>query len=175
MVTTPPEEGALKFYHVAAALLAAVQAALVPALDSTARIGVVPGAIAWDDCACGALYVSLGPVHLSDDFPNQETAVVGPCSAAWEVCEIMIQVLRCAPTAATNTQSLAPSVAANDAAAQLLAADGFNLLNAVANEMCQERAGNEIIEFLIGSVVPLGPEGGCMGQELTVLVGMPRG
>lgn len=161
--------GALKFYTVAEAVRVAVDAALTNAVQ---RSCVVPGAIAWDECDCGMLAVSVGRVYLSDNFPQEQTERDGTCDAAWEVVEIVVQVIRCVP--GPDSQGKSPSCADLDTAAQVMAADTQQALAAVALWICNSR-NTLVVDGLIMPTEPQGPEGDCAGPELHALVALPRG
>lgn len=163
--------GELKWYIVAETVRQAVHADLTTVPD---RSGVVPGAIAWDSCDCGMLAVSVARVYLSDTFPDElVTRVSAGCDPAWEVAELVIQVIRCAP----NPDNLGnpPTVAALAASAQLVACDAYETLRATSVTLCQMRGERDIIDYLIRPQVAQGPQGGCVGTELRALVGLPRG
>jgi hypothetical protein len=163
--------GPLKWYTVAARLRDAVYAELTAKPD---RSGVVPGAIAWDECDCGMLAISIARVFTSDVFPEELTTKEGAavCDAAWEVGELVIQIIRCAPS--PEGQSVAPSVAALDASAQEVARDAYETLLAATSELCQMRAVSDIDDFFISPQVAQGPSGSCVGSELRALVSLPR-
>lgn len=160
--------GDTKFYDAAKSIQVAVDSALSVEVE---RSGVVPGAIPWDDCSCGMLAVSIGRVYLSDEFPFERDVVVGNCDSAWEVSEIIVQVIRCAPQPG-DTQ-IAPSQEAQDTAARLTAIDAAQTLNALAVWICAHKD-VDVIDALILSVEPQGPEGGCVGSEFRVRVAYPR-
>lgn len=163
--------GPLKWYTVAETLRAAVHAALT---ETPERSGVVPGAIAWDACDCGMLAVSIAQVYPSDEFPAELTGRVSAgCDAAWEVGEVVVQVIRCAPN--PEGQALYPSVAALDASAQAVARDASEALRAVAVRLCQLREDRAIVDYLLRPQTVQGPAGGCVGSELRAFVGLPRG
>jgi hypothetical protein len=161
--------GPLKWYTVAARLEQAVYAALS---DTPQRHGVVPGAIAWDACDCGMLAVSIAQVYPSEDFPIPQPAPVGSCHAPWEVGEVVVQVIRCAPN--PEGQNLWPSTAALDASARLVAQDAYETLLAVSTELCTMSNTGDISEYLLRPQVVQGPQGGCVGSELRALVSLPR-
>lgn len=163
--------GPLKFYAVELDILQSIQAALTIEVQ---RSGVVPGAIAWDACECGMLAVSISRVWLSDLFPDPEPAPIGNCTAAWEVAEIVIQILRCAPGDISADVPYPPSPD-QDAAAQILATDAFQVLSAVSQLMCALKDSEDISDYVIGEQVVMGPEGGCVGTELRLSVGVARG
>src|SRR3990172_10621502 len=62
----PMITGELKWYTVASTIEQAVYAELTTKPD---RHSVVPGAIAWDECDCGLLAVSVARIFLSETFP----------------------------------------------------------------------------------------------------------
>jgi len=161
--------GELKWYTVAERLRAAIHADLTVKPD---RSGVIPGAIAWDACDCGMLAVSVAQVYPSEDFPDPQTVKVGPCDAPWEVGELVVQIVRCAPNA--EGQDLSPTVAALDASAREVARDAYETLRAVSVALCQMDADREISDFLVRPQTAQGPEGGCVGSELRALVALGR-
>jgi hypothetical protein len=162
--------GSAKWYTVAAALRDAVLSGLS---NPISRYGVVPGAIAWDECDCGMLAVSVGPVYFSESFPSpQEEPVGSGCNAPYEVGTITVQVIRCAPQ--PQGQSLSPSTDALDATAQVVAADFHETLQAVSVALCALEDAGSIYDYLVDQMTPQGPEGGCVGGELTVRVSLGR-
>lgn len=162
--------GDLKWYTVTKALVDAVYAALTSKPD---RYGVVPGIIPWDACDCGMLAGTVTMTYLSDTFPEVQTGVVGNCTAAWEISEIVLQIIRCAPVSKVNGQS--PTVKDQDTCAQLVRRDAAQCLQAVSVKLCAMKDDLEIVDSLIPAQQIRGPEGGCVGTELRVLVGLPRG
>ncbi len=161
--------GSLKWYTVAETVRLAVMADLTTLPD---RSSVVPGAIAWDACDCGLLAVSVARVYLSDNFPNPLTVRIGACDAAWEVAEVVVQLIRCAPN--PDSQTLVPTVAELDASAQEILTDAFELLRAVSVKLCGMKADREIIDFFLNPLTAQGPSGGCVGNEVRFLVALPR-
>lgn len=163
--------GTTKWFQVAAALKTAVESSLTTQVE---RSCIVPGFIAWDGCDCGALYVSVGLVVLSEQFPAQQTAPVGACGPPWEVAEITVQIMRCAPV--PSGPQLFPSAAAEEASALLVRTDAAEVLNSVSLKLCNMRdTTSEIIDYIIDTQAAAGPQGACVGTELKVRVGLPRG
>lgn len=162
--------GELKWYTVASRLEQAAYNALT---DTPDRHGVVPGAIAWDACDCGMLAVSVAQVYPSEDFPAPQAAPVGACQAPWEVAEVVVQIIRCAPNA--EGQSLYPTAAALDASAQQVARDAHQALTAVSLKLCEMNEARDIADYVVRPQVAQGPQGGCVGTELRALVSLPRG
>lgn len=167
--------GPLKWYTVCSGLCTAVYNGLS---ETPARACVVPGAIAWDAGECGLLAVSLVQVNPSNEFPITETASLGNCTPALEVAEIVLQVMRCAPgigEASDQLGGLAPSCDDLDASAQVTTADAHEILVAATTYLNGLRYDLEVIDWLPGSVATVGPEGGVVGNEFRVMVGLPYG
>jgi len=165
--------GPLKWYTVAETVRLAIMADLTNLPD---RSSVVPGAIAWDECDCGLLAISVARIYLSDSFPQPLTTKVGAaaCDAAWDVGEFVVQLIRCAPN--PEGDDLAPTVAALDASAQEILRDAYELLQSVTVTLCEmkEQPDREIIDFFVNPLTSQGPSGGCVGSELRFLVALPR-
>jgi hypothetical protein len=159
--------GTDRWYVLGAALVSTVQAGLTA---SVARAGQVPGDIAWDDCSCdGALYVSVPRVYRSERFPEESEAPVGvSCQAPYEIAEYTVSVIRCAPQ--PQGQDLSPDVHALDNAAGLLLQDMTETLAAVQTYLCGLQREETITDFLVNPAQSAGPEGGCVGFVLRVLV-----
>lgn len=167
--------GPLKWYEVASGLLAAVESGLS---ESVARACVVPGAIAWDAGDCGMLAVSLAVASPSNDFPATETGSLGNCTPALEVAEFVIQVMRCAPgigEAADQLGGLAPACEDLDASAQTTTRDAHEIMLAVIGYLNEIRSNVSIIDYVVGAVQTMGPEGGVVGNEMRCQVGLPYG
>jgi len=170
----PLISGVLRWYTVAEELRAAAYAAMAgSSVGAPDRSCVVPGAIAWDECDCGLLAVSVARTYYSDDFPAEQTAKVGAgsCRPAWDVAEIRIQAIRCAPS--PQGEDLSPTCAALNTSAQEVAIDASTVKSAVSLKLCQMEESNEVIDYLIQGQTVEGPQGGCVGSELRVLVALP--
>jgi hypothetical protein len=166
----PMISGELKWYLVASRLEQAIYAELSL---SPARHGVVPGAIAWDECDCGLLAVSVGTIYPTEQFPNPaQVRVSNACDAPWEAAEIVMQIVRCAP----NPDDLGnpPAMAELDAAAREVLTDAYEMMRAVSVTLCQMNRDREISDYLMRALTPQGPSGGCVGNELRAVVSLPR-
>jgi hypothetical protein len=161
--------GSLKWYTVASVLEQAVYAELTTKPD---RHGVVPGAIAWDECDCGLLAVSVARVFLTETFPDELSRRIGnACDAPWEVAEVVIQVVRCAP----NPDDIDPPTTAELAAsAQEVLRDAYQMLKAVSVKLCEMNRDREISDFMVRPLTAQGPSGGCVGNELRAYVALGR-
>lgn len=161
--------GSLKWYTVASTIEQAVYAQLS---EKPARHGVVPGAIAWDNCDCGLLAVSLVQVYLSDAFPDPLGRKLGACDATTEVGEFVLQLLRCAPN--PESMVIPPSVADLDASAQEVMRDAYEILLGASVKLCQMNRDRDIRDFILRPLTAQGPSGGCVGNELRFLVALGR-
>lgn len=161
--------GPLKWYTVAEALRIGIQAELTV---QPLRSVTMPGAIAWDECDCGLLAVSVDQIFLSEDFPIQLTVRTSGCDAPWEVGEFVIQLIRCAPV--PQGQDLSPTVAAVDASAQEVLRDAYETLLGATSTLCQMTEDRDIVDFFLRPLTSQGPSGGCVGNELRVFVALRR-
>jgi hypothetical protein len=167
--------GPTAFYQVAAAVLAAVRTALASGPTPVpTRVGVVPGAIAWDNCEqCGVLAVSLARVFLSDDFPAEAGFTPqGNCSSAWLVGNFTLQLVRCAPV--PDATGSGPTVTALDASAQVVMADASLVLATVACSLADLVAADQIVDYVVRQQLMVGPEGACVGSQVDFLVAVVR-
>lgn len=138
------------------------------------RSGVVPGLVAWDDCTCGVLATTWTTLMGSDSFPQEKVAVSGNCDTAWEVIEIAVQVIRCAPVPKGARNALAPSVTDLSAAARLMVMDAEQAVRASTVLLCGMKDAGDVVDFMVGRCMSVGPEGGCVGSELRMYVALPR-
>jgi hypothetical protein len=166
---SPPYTGDLRWYQIGKDILTYVDA------NTTSRFGrvsVVAGLIAWDGCDCGALYLYANQTYESDDWPNQKVShdVSDGCGAIYEGTEYVMQVLECAPT--PQGQDNAPTVQAEDTAAQLIRQDAYQVRRAVKRWLCAAREDGDIQEYIVDVQIIQGPEGGCVGTEIRFRVGL---
>lgn len=166
----PMITGELKWYTVASTLEQAVYAELTTKPD---RHSVVPGRIAWDECDCGLLAVSLARTFLTETFPDELSRRIGnACDAPYEVGEYVIQVVRCAPN--PDDPLTAPTTAELDASAQEVLRDAYQMMKATSVLLCEMNRDREISDFMLRPLVPQGPTGGCVGNELRAYVALLR-
>jgi hypothetical protein len=161
-------------------LLARVRDANATALMNTvggapSRVGIVPGAIAWDDCECGSGgLLALGTVrtYLSDEFPNELSEVTGGGSGVLICGDFSVQVIRCAPSQSSNGD--APSVDALDRSARVVNADGHAIICATIAILESMKSAYDIFDYLVRPVLYAGPEGACVGSELAFTAAVMR-
>jgi hypothetical protein len=167
--------GPLAFHTIASRVLAAVEGALEDAGNPVQRSCVVNGTIAWDECDCGLLAVAVGRQYLSNNFPAQLTDIdASQCGAAWLVADLVVQIIRCAPS--PQEGSFSPSCGALDSSAQEVITDAWIVMDTVPCllESMKEDT-REIIDYLVRVLTPQGPLGGCVGSELVLTIGVKRG
>jgi len=166
----PMISGSLKWYTVASRLEQAIYAALTV---TPARHGVVPGAIAWDECDCGLLAVSVGQIYLTESFPDPALRRIGnACDAPWEAAELVVQVVRCAPS--PDDPLTAPSTSDLDTSAREVLTDAYEMMRALSVTLCQMNEAREIADFILRPLNPQGPSGGCVGNEVRAVVSLLR-
>ena len=162
--------GALKWHTVASTLEAAVYDELSTKPD---RHSVVPGAIAWDECDCGLLAVSVAQIYVTEIFPEPLSRRVGnACDAPWEAAEIVVQVVRCAPN--PDDPMTAPTTAELDASAREVLTDAYEMMRALSVKLCQMNRDRDIADFILRPLTAQGPAGGCVGNEVRAIVSLPR-
>lgn len=166
----------LTFYDVPHILLSEISAAIATTIGGPlVRECVVPAAIAWDECECGALYISVNKWFLSETFPINAQGSdprTTPCELPWLVGEIVIQIMRCAPQ--PQGREVAPSCAALDNTAKITTVDAYTTLTTALRTLCELKALDRIVDFSLGEQTASGPEGACVGSELRVFVGIQR-
>lgn len=150
------------------------------------RACVHAGEIAWDECECGQLTVSLQTAFPSNTFPTPSDASGLPptgtptnrgCGSNFMVFTFLVSMLRCAPIGEDNAP---PSCADLDAAASVTAEDAWAVragLHCYLTEAAQRDAtGRKIIlDWLMGTQVAVGPDGMCQGTEIPVTIAVPHG
>jgi hypothetical protein len=125
--------------------------------------GIVPGAVAYDYCQpcgerCGMAYVTVtGITPLQENIPRSSAA--RSCHVQMQVT-IGVGIIRCAPQG--GDYGAPPTMEAQLAASQLQMDDMYAARRAI---MCCFDG-----DYSIGGWTPVGPEGGCLGGEWTVIV-----
>lgn len=128
---------------------------------------VVPGDIAWDACDCGQLAQTITSTYPSNSFPtNASDQRRTPCGPNLTVATVNLSLTRCVPSPDSNGRP--PTCAQLLAAAVTLEVDRWVVRKAVA---CYLRTLREtqppiIADFSVGTVISVGPQGGCVGVQL---------
>jgi hypothetical protein len=159
------------FYDIAVALKAESERRLRRTIGGVPeRSCVVPGAIAWDDCQCGQLSISILQTWPGVTFPGDPgtgSATLGPCQVGWLMSQLVIQVARCAPN--PGPDGVVPC-SALEQGARVTAEDAMAIREAAfcGLQFLKDRDD----DFIVRGQVTVGPEGGCMGVEQSVVVGV---
>lgn len=166
-------------YDTAAALLECARLGLEEwELPAPCRVCVVPGEIAWDSCENGGqLAISRNRVYYSNVFPTeitQDTVVPAACGPGIVVADYTLSLVRCAPQPKGNPPR-PPTCDALSDVALLLDRDAYALRSALLCCLRDLRNDRTIIEWRLGSTQSVGPNGGCVGNTLQILVGYTNG
>lgn len=131
------------------------------------RAFIAPGAnVAWDDCCDGQLWVRLATAFPSGrPFPNPDTQQ--PCGITVLAARIAIGIVRCAAVVDDDGVAPAPDVLTGDANG--VTTDASILLSAI---QCCALPGISEQAVRIVSWTPSGPQGGCVGGEWEIIVGL---
>lgn len=139
---------------------------------------VVPGTqVSWDNCCSGQtggqLTVHVAQRYPSRTFPDPDLRRPANCDAPYRVVEYVVTILRCSPVGSGQHPASCDEL---DTAAQQALRDLERVADSV--ECCLlDRDPLQVLlggayTWALGQQLTLGPEGGCAGSELHVLVGM---
>jgi len=141
---------------------------------SPARVGLVPSAIAWDECdTCGLLALSINRFFLTDQFPI-EASTSDACEGGVLAADMIMQIIRCAPQPAGDGKSLAPTTDALNNSALMIIDDAKRVMCSVLEQLRSLLLDNDIVDYMIRQQLFVGPEGACVGSELQFVVGVNR-
>jgi hypothetical protein len=172
MTAGPALTGPDAFHRVAQVLVDAVAARLHP---PPGRACVVPGEIAWDACDCdGMVAASVARLYLTSSFPAEASAgITSPCDAADLAADIVLEVVRCAPT--PDAEGNPPGCAELTSAAVQVAIDAWEARLAAWCALRDLRTARRIEGFRVAAQPTLGPQGGCVATRLPVTVAVAGG
>lgn len=132
---------------------------------------LVPGQIVWDDCQCGQLAQTITSVFPSNSFPapatDQRTTACGPYMM---VATVIVSMTRCTTVLAEGADP--PRCVTLMDEAVKLERDRYAMYHAAACALKSLRDVYQILEFAVGTATSVGPEGGCVGVELTYSIGI---
>jgi hypothetical protein len=147
-----------------------------------ARVCITTGEIAWDECECGQLAISLTSQYESSAFPipwdGTENAGVRKCGPPMFVFNYTISMVRCSPVG--DESGNPPPCTAISAAARVTTEDAWAVR---AGLMCCLCAGStrtpttpKLFErYWVGQQTEVGPGGMCQGSEIAVAIGVVNG
>ncbi|MFF4391437.1 hypothetical protein ACFY0G_32310 [Streptomyces sp. NPDC001552] len=147
------------------------------------RTCLVAGQAAWDSCddpcgrtppvAGGQLTVNVVRVYPSTTFPAEDREIRGLKSCdppTLLAVELAVTLLRCAPGPDEN--GCPPSCEDLGAAARILHVDLTSVYNALLCCFPDSTPVPRRRRFVLGQSKVIGPEGGCVGLEQRVTVGL---
>lgn len=168
-----------KFHTIAQQILTCAESALEDSVGGPVEFAcVVPGQLAWDACQCGQLAVSSVRTFPSVMFPTEDIASPqarqSHCGHPFLVTEYSVQMIRCAPSP-QGTEMSVPCEALQESA-RILHDDAMRVRNRVfccLRDLYDSTTHmNKITDFLVSGTTFQGPEGGCVGFETRVFVGI---
>jgi hypothetical protein len=153
-------------YSVANWLLCLANNALVAAnRDPIQRSLVAAGEIAWDNC-CGMLVAAPERVFRSISFPSEFTTMEY-CDTGHIAHQLVLLLVRCTP--APDARGNAPAEATLDAAYRSFLEDAAVVWNAIeCADMPDEWQRASLSQTFVGA------QGGCIGVETRVTIGVPE-
>lgn len=121
------------------------------------RTYVAHGQVAYDDCCEGQLWIAVDRLFLYETFPTPTTRPV-TCNPTLGA-DMSIGILRCAPTPTSDGR--APTFMQLDTSSSQTLREGTIIMSSLI--CCLLQNGPRHRRFTIGSQVPIGPTGGCIG------------
>ena len=159
---------------------------ILPYLEGTttglpSRVCITTGQIAWDDCECGQLVVSLDRTYDSGTFPNPWDAAqndgMRKCGPPLFVFQYTVSMLRCSPTG--DDMGNPPPCSEVDAAARVAIEDAWAVRAGLMCCLCAGTTRTNGVKlfdrYTIGPQTMVGPMGGCQGSAITVQIGVLNG
>lgn len=131
-----------------------------PALN---RVHVAAGLVAWDDC-CGMLVAAPERVFRTGRFPIEGPDPMG-CFDGLIAVNLVVLLMRCIPV--LDNRGNAPSVSELDAAYRAVMTDSAIVWNALSGPWPTEWETSGLNQMFVGA------EGGCIGVETRLVVGVP--
>lgn len=133
---------------------------------------LVPGEIAWDECQCGQFAQTITQSVPSENFPIAATdRRTNACGPQHLVFSATASLTRCVPGVDSRTGK-PPDCAALLRAARILEEDRQALRLGVTCCLFALRKAYVITDFTVGTAVSVGPQGQCVGVELTYQFGI---
>ena len=140
--------------------------------QAPARVYVSMGEPAHDDCCDGQLVAWWSRQYPSGTFPDEQfrSALCGWTQTA---VEVNVEVVRCSPGPDVNGNP--PSVQALEEVSRVTYIDARAVWTSVLCCLVHHVRPPSRWSAVVGQQVPIGPEGGCVGSRMTVVVGLIDG
>ena len=161
-----------ELYAAANDLLLCAAAALKPTelgVPPSMRVSLTPGTPADDDCCAGQLAVYVISMYPSNIFPTQDISTAN-CGAPYTAVVFGVRITRCGPSPDTGGEL--PSPAELQVAARGIYEDAWAVWTGVR---CCLQDWQRLLtprEGVLGIHAFFEPQGGCIGSELQVTVGI---
>lgn len=165
-----------KWFTVCSEILTAASNGLILPVN---RYLITTGQIAWDDCCAGQLAVSFTRVAPTESFPTEavnlsEFSDSTECQPPYEVGEITVQIVRCAPQGVNGQPAPTPAVLTAHAKQNMI--DANQIRHSVSIALCALKAEiSNRFDYFVRSQLFLGAEGACDGSELYLYAGLAVG
>lgn len=165
-----------KWYQICNVVLGAAVAGITVPVN---RSYITTGQIAWDDCCSGQLVVSYTRTSPTEAFPTEQVTLSQnspsfDCVPPYEIGEITVQIVRCAPQAVNGQTAPDPGVLSAHALQTLI--DANQIRRSVTAALCVLKSDiTNRFDYFIRSQLMLGPEGACDGSELYLYAGLAVG
>jgi hypothetical protein len=140
------------------------------------RAEVALGEVAFDDCSCGLVALTVPRVYVSrPGFPLDGTLVAQNCDTGYVVAQVNITVARCFPGPDENGNPPTSDVIST-ASVNLYqdAAIVWNYLSCQLGAWTRANPQRYVAQYILQEQVPLGPGGSCAAIETHLLLGWLR-
>jgi hypothetical protein len=149
---------------VAGVLLELTSTALTDCGSDPVEQYVAAGAIAWDNC-CGMLVAAPERIYRTGIFPEEgSTDVI--CETGELTCDMLVLLLRCVPV--LDDRGQAPTTAAMNQAYTAILRDAAIIWNALTSNLPEGWMRANVNQLFLGA------EGGCIGCETRLTIGLPQ-
>lgn len=150
---------------------AAIDAAQVPD-DALQRKLFQFGEVAWDNCQCGLLAITVNRVYTSRGFPTDTSQEKrGNCNVGYRVVDASLLIVRCVPVEgddSNNALVTPPKVTDVETTTRRTFVDenvAWSTLSCMLDAM-YNAAPQQIAEWVVNDSIPLGPQGACGGVQI---------
>lgn len=140
-------------------------------LPAPARSVVTVGQIAWDECPCGQLAVTLLEVFPSVSPPNPGLSLWFRCPPDSLILHYVAEILRCAHGTTGVVSPPTPTELGADAL--MVVKDAWAVRQGIGCCLRTQVRNRNIVDYTIGTQTMVGPAGGCVGSDLDLYVVLP--
>jgi hypothetical protein len=135
---------------------------------------VTMGEVAWDNCQCGQLALTITRIYLSQTFPQDASRQQTRCPTGYVVADCSLSIVRCVPGPDLNGNP--PDAAALTTAAGIELQDAFvtwGMTECILMSLYSSTPYG-IMEYVMLDQTSLGPLGSCAGTALNFKIGFNR-